>query len=95
MEFILKYQKTTAKAFLIKYHDLQENSTKELFTKVLSHYNEEETTPLIVIGDNIITNYTKDSELTLVEVMREQIDNKINIVNDIKKGTITKTKKDS
>ena len=95
MEFILKYQKTTAKAFLIKYHDLKENTTKELFTKVLSHYKEEETIPLIVIGDNIITNYTKDSELTLVEVIQEQINNKINVVNDIKKGINTQTKKDS
>lgn len=95
MEFILKYQKTTAKSFLIKYHDLEDTYTKEIYNKVLTYYNEKESIPLIVVGDNLINDYTKDSELTLVEVIQEQIDSKTNIVTEIKKGNIDKTKKDS
>lgn len=90
MEFILKYQKTTAKSFLIHYHDLSNKSTKNIYNNVLNYYKSEECIPLIIAGDNIVTNYTKDSELTLVEVIQEQMDNKLNIVTEIKKGNIKK-----
>ena len=86
MEFILKYQKSTAKSFLIQYQDLTDNNTKEIYNKVRDYHNAEESIPLIVIGNNIITNYTKDSELTLVEVIESEMNNKTNIVNEIKKG---------
>lgn len=86
MEFILKYQKSTAKSFLIQYQDLTDKNTKEIYNKVRDYHNVEESIPLIVIGNNIITNYTKDSELTLVEVIETEMNNKTNIVNEIKKG---------
>lgn len=95
MEFILKYQKSTAKSFLIKYQDLEQQSTKEVYNKVLTYYKLEESIPLIVAGDNKLTNYTKDSELSLIEVIEEQINNNKNIVMEIKKGNIDATKKDS
>lgn len=95
MEFLLKYQKSTAKAFLIKYQDLEEQSTKEIYNKVLDYYNIKESIPLLIIGENKITNYTKKSETTIIEVIQDQMESKINIVNEIKKGNIEPTKKDS
>jgi hypothetical protein len=86
MEFILKYQKSTAKSFLIQYQDLTDKNTEEIYNKVRTYHNVEESIPLIVIGSNIITNYTKDSEFTLVEVIESEMNNKTNIVNEIKKG---------
>lgn len=86
MEFILKYQKSTAKSFLIQYQDLTDKNTEEIYNKVRTYHNVEESIPLIVIGNNIITNYTKDSEFTLVEVIESEMNNKTNIVNEIKKG---------
>ena len=50
--------------------------------------------PLLVIGNTKITDYTKKTEPTIIEVIEEQINNKINIVTEIKKGN-TPQKKDS
>ncbi len=90
MEFLLKYQKSTAKAFLIKYQDIDEESTLQVYNEVLEHFDIEETLPLLIIGDNKITNYTKKSEITIIEVIQEQMDNKTNLVTEIKKGNIKK-----
>jgi len=94
MEFLIKYQRSTAKAFLIKYQDLEDEYTKELFNQVLKHFDIEESIPLLIIGDNKIVNYTKKSETTIIEVIQEQMENDTNIVTEIKKGN-TQTKKDS
>lgn len=90
MEFMLKYQRSTAKAFLIKYHDIQEENTLLVYNEVLSYFDIEESNPLIIIGNNKITNYTKKSDTTIIEVIQEQMDNKVNIVTEIKKGNIKK-----
>mgnify|MGYP003305323855 CR=1 FL=1 len=90
MEFLLKYQKSTAKAFLIKYHDLEEVGVLPVYDEVLKHFNIEDTIPLIVIGDNKIINYSKKTDRIIIEVIEEQIDSKVNIVTDIKKGKIKK-----
>ena len=90
MEFILKYQRSTAKAFLIKYQDLEEETTLLVYNEVLNYFDIKESIPLLVIGDNKITNYTKKSEKNIIEVIEEQMDNKTNIVTEIKKGNIKK-----
>ena len=96
MEFILKYQKSTAKSFIIMYYDLEQEQTINTYNKVLEYFKLEETVPLIVIGNNKISNYTKESELTLIEVIEEEINNKNNIVMEIKKGnSLPSNKKDS
>jgi len=94
MEFLIKYQRSTAKAFLIKYQDLEDEYTKEIYNQVLKHFDIEESIPLLIIGDNKIVNYTKKSETTIIEVIQEQMENDTNIVTEIKKGN-TQTKKDS
>ena len=90
MEFILKYQRSTAKAFLIKYHDLEEETTLLVYNEVLNYFDIKESIPLLVIGDNKITNYTKKSDKTLIKIIEEQMDHKTNIVTEIKKGNIKK-----
>ena len=94
MEFLIKYQRSTAKAFLIKYQDLEDEYTKEIYNQVLKHFDIEESIPLLIIGDNKIVNYTKKSETTIIEVIQEQMENDTNIVTEIKKGN-TQNKKDS
>lgn len=94
MEFLVKYQRSTAKAFLIKYQDLEDEYTKDIYNQVLKHFDIEESIPLLIIGDNKIVNYTKKSETTIIEVIQEQMENDTNIVTEIKKGN-TQTKKDS
>lgn len=94
MEFLIKYQRSTAKAFLTKYQDLEDEYTKEIYNQVLKHFDIEESIPLLIIGDNKIVNYTKKSETTIIEVIQEQMENDTNIVTEIKKGN-TQTKKDS
>lgn len=94
MEFILKYQKSTAKSFLIKYQDLEEKNTKDIYNILLEYYNIEESIPFLVIGDDKIENYTKDSNQDIINIIEEQINSKKNIVIDIKKGNIELPKKD-
>ena len=94
MEFLIKYQRSTAKAFLIKYQDLEDEYTKEIYNQELKHFDIEESIPLLIIGDNKIVNYTKKSETTIIEVIQEQMENDTNIVTEIKKGN-TQNKKDS
>ena len=90
MEFLLKYQRSTAKAFLIKYHDIKEENTLLVYNEVLKYFNIEDSIPLIIIGDNKITNYSKKSDTTIIEIIQEQMDNKVNIISEIKKGNIKK-----
>ena len=90
MEFLLKYQKSTAKAFLIKYQDLDEASTLSVYNEVLNYFNIEKSIPLIVIGDNKITNYSKKTDKVIIEVIEDQMNSKVNIVTEIKKGNIKK-----
>ena len=72
------------------YHDIEDSSTLQIYNEISKLFDTEDSIPLIIIGEETITKYTKKSDETIIKVIEEQMDNKTNIVTEIKKGKIKK-----
>lgn len=85
LDSLYRLQKNKNYAFLINYLDLEDNYSKQIYYKTLKHFQDRRTTPYIVIGNTSITGYNDETIKTIKETLNIEKEERINIVDDIKK----------